>query len=521
MDAALRAGTISLADVADFRLGAMMVSPSTRQVTHGRDSITLEPRVLQVLVALAQADGRVVSREALFDRCWDGMIVGDNAINRVIARLRRLAEDTGCFVIETVPRVGYRLRPIETEPAEPPPLPAKANPPAVRDAGGTKRPFDRRWLLIGGMVALGAGGTALLWRPTGQSTATQERAAALVAKARIFSEVGVRSASDQAIRMLEEAVALDPASAQAWGALALALANHVWWAWEAEAEDFSARAREAAERAQAIDPDNADAALALVVRQNWFGRWTEHEHGLRAVIARHPDHPAAREKLVFLLCQAGRWLNGLALFEAAAGNARLPPLLCELYGTALAARDRRLEADRVLAEGVANWPSVPTLWSTRFEYLLSTGRLAEARAMVTDHVRIEFPQPTIPIDLGIDVTKALETRPGDALRAQAAAKVLAARENGAIWSPAATRLLMLLDEPGAALKVARAYLVGGTSPGGRVILPPTRFALRRTDFLFLPFMAPLRSLDGFADMAEAIGLAAHWRQTGTAPQMVA
>jgi TolB-like protein len=63
-----------------------------------------------VLVALARAEGCVLSRDDLIARCWDDMVVGDDAINRVIGKIRRLAEcrDAG-FLIETVARVGYRL----------------------------------------------------------------------------------------------------------------------------------------------------------------------------------------------------------------------------------------------------------------------------------------------------------------------------------------------------------------------------------------------------------------------------
>lgn len=66
---------------------------------------------MQVLVAFAAANNRVLSRDALIARCWDGRIVGDDAINRVIGRLRKLALDEGSnsFSIETINKVGYRL----------------------------------------------------------------------------------------------------------------------------------------------------------------------------------------------------------------------------------------------------------------------------------------------------------------------------------------------------------------------------------------------------------------------------
>jgi DNA-binding winged helix-turn-helix (wHTH) protein len=65
---------------------------------------------MQVLVALARADGGVVSQSELIDTCWSGRIVGEDAIYRCIVRLRALAATLeGAFCIETIARVGYRL----------------------------------------------------------------------------------------------------------------------------------------------------------------------------------------------------------------------------------------------------------------------------------------------------------------------------------------------------------------------------------------------------------------------------
>ena len=68
---------------------------------------------MQALVVLAQADGAVVSRDKLIERCWGGRIVGDDAINNCIGKVRALASLTPLptFEIETVSRVGYRLIP--------------------------------------------------------------------------------------------------------------------------------------------------------------------------------------------------------------------------------------------------------------------------------------------------------------------------------------------------------------------------------------------------------------------------
>lgn len=100
---------IVLANEPDFRLGGLQVSPGRRQIVAAAISETLQPRVMQVLVALAVRRGDVVSRDELMARCWGGFAVSDDAIHRCIARLRRLSENHGGFMLETIPRVGYRL----------------------------------------------------------------------------------------------------------------------------------------------------------------------------------------------------------------------------------------------------------------------------------------------------------------------------------------------------------------------------------------------------------------------------
>ncbi|MEA3016169.1 MAG: hypothetical protein QOI38_891 [Sphingomonadales bacterium] len=103
---------IILAAVPDFQIGGLQVRPARRQVCPVDGNCReLEPRIMQVLVALAQAGGEIVSRDELIEACWDGRIVGDDSINRCMVALRRLARsiDPPPFEIETVARVGYCL----------------------------------------------------------------------------------------------------------------------------------------------------------------------------------------------------------------------------------------------------------------------------------------------------------------------------------------------------------------------------------------------------------------------------
>jgi DNA-binding winged helix-turn-helix (wHTH) protein len=100
---------IDLASQPEFDVGPLRIRPAVREVKAGGETERLEPRVMQALVALAEEPGKVISREALLERCWDGRIVSDDAINRCMMKLRKVGAQHGAFSVEAIPRVGYRL----------------------------------------------------------------------------------------------------------------------------------------------------------------------------------------------------------------------------------------------------------------------------------------------------------------------------------------------------------------------------------------------------------------------------
>lgn len=99
------------AEQSDFVLGGLTVKPSRLLVQMGGLQREVQPRVMHVLAVLAQEKPEPVTREQLFERCWGGRIVSEDALNRCILQLRHLADTfSPCpFEIETIPRVGYRL----------------------------------------------------------------------------------------------------------------------------------------------------------------------------------------------------------------------------------------------------------------------------------------------------------------------------------------------------------------------------------------------------------------------------
>ncbi len=161
-------GRVQLAHQAAFSVGPIEVRPSTREVVWDGGREVLQPRVMQVLVALGLAGGEVVSRDDLIAQCWEGRIVSEDAINFVIGQVRKLATHTGGFRLETIVRVGYRL-------VAAPPSEGSTTPPAGRVARGEAsatqaqaKPDRRRVLMLSALGVAGAGlaasGGVMAWR---------------------------------------------------------------------------------------------------------------------------------------------------------------------------------------------------------------------------------------------------------------------------------------------------------------------------------------------------------------------
>ena len=101
---------IRLADLPVMRLGRLTIKPSTLEVSGPQGTVALEPRCMKVLVVFHENLGRTVSRDLLIERCWDGRIVTDGALNRCVAQIRRALSADPDLVIDTIPRVGYCLK---------------------------------------------------------------------------------------------------------------------------------------------------------------------------------------------------------------------------------------------------------------------------------------------------------------------------------------------------------------------------------------------------------------------------
>ncbi|MDH3759696.1 MAG: winged helix-turn-helix domain-containing protein [Gammaproteobacteria bacterium] len=107
------------------------MDPSTCQISQGEEIVKLEPKVMDLLVCMAEHPGEVLSRDELLDDVWQGTVVGYEALTNAVIKLRKAFGDDARHpsIIETYPKKGYRLiaevETTQTDRIDPSPLPER------------------------------------------------------------------------------------------------------------------------------------------------------------------------------------------------------------------------------------------------------------------------------------------------------------------------------------------------------------------------------------------------------------
>ncbi len=94
-----------------FEFGAYRLDSQNGMLFRGGERVALPPKVAELLVALMQAAGKVLTREELLQRLWPDTVVEEGSLTSHISLLRKAlgerpkAQD----FIETIPKRGYRF----------------------------------------------------------------------------------------------------------------------------------------------------------------------------------------------------------------------------------------------------------------------------------------------------------------------------------------------------------------------------------------------------------------------------
>lgn len=492
-----------------------------RRIRNGAREATLEPRVMQLLVALAKADGAVLTRDDLIAQCWGGRIVSDDAINRAVAKLREVATGfDGGFQVITIAKVGYRL---DWERGEPPAtlaVAAKQQPEAapVARAPAAHSPSRRRLVLaaLGGVGAIAVPITLVAMRRDPSAM----RADDLIAQSEQLMRLGMPDEDIQGAGFLEAAVEIAPRNARAWGCLALARQRIAEYAPPERIGAAVQGVQAAARRALALDPHQIDALAALAMLPPVFGDWLNAENRLADVLRRDAEHFPTRDARDFLLMGVGRTHESARNRISYAGTEPLHAVMQYRLVYAYWVIGQIARADQTADRALHLWPRHPACWLARFYTLAFTGRGDRAAALVDD----EATRPPFPGSL-LEVLRQTAT----ALHSKSARDT--ARASDSVWrslsegpSAAINAILCLaaLQQLDRAFAVCDAYLLEqgpllanvGWRPGQASINDQRR---RKTHMLFIPVTAPLRADPRFEVLMQRIGLADYWRARDISP----
>ena len=97
--------------LADFQVGDCLVRPSLNEIVKGARRIHVEPKSIDVLVALARKGRELSLKRELIETVWGESYVSDEVLTHAIWELRKALGDNASSptYIQTIPKRGYRL----------------------------------------------------------------------------------------------------------------------------------------------------------------------------------------------------------------------------------------------------------------------------------------------------------------------------------------------------------------------------------------------------------------------------
>ena len=106
----------------EFQVGGWRVQPGRNRIVRAGQARRLEPRVMDLLVYLAERHGEVLSSNDILRDVWPHQYVTDSALLTAISALRKALGDSARkpTFVQTVPKRGYRLIAARNKPVQKP-----------------------------------------------------------------------------------------------------------------------------------------------------------------------------------------------------------------------------------------------------------------------------------------------------------------------------------------------------------------------------------------------------------------
>src|SRR5437763_4300164 len=93
-----------------FDFGPFRLEPARGTLLRDGRTVPLPPKIFEMLVRLVEADGRLVTKDALLAAIWPDTFVEEGSLTYTVSMLRKLlGDDASTGYIVTVPKRGYRF----------------------------------------------------------------------------------------------------------------------------------------------------------------------------------------------------------------------------------------------------------------------------------------------------------------------------------------------------------------------------------------------------------------------------
>lgn len=330
-----------------FGVGGWTFDPAGSRLGREGEEIHLEPRLSDMLSHFVRSPGRVISKEELLNKVWQGRALDGAAVARAVAELRKALGDTAHAprYIETIPKRGYRL---------------------VAKVSRGKRLWPRTVLLVASVTLLSL---ALLFLKSrladesdsdrlesslaAQGTSSEEALHAYRLAAQAL-EAGGKANNEGAVVHLTRALDLEPDFAIARAALAEAYSIRATW--YGVDGDWAGAALVEASRAVALAPELPESHRALGFALSTNLRFGEAEVSYRRALELRPQDDEITFRLGEILSYRGEWPEALSVLSNLGPNSTASSSPnCEI-GALLFGLDYTLEAHARLEAALVMHP---------------------------------------------------------------------------------------------------------------------------------------------------------------------
>jgi DNA-binding winged helix-turn-helix (wHTH) protein/tetratricopeptide (TPR) repeat protein len=312
------------------------------------DELKLEPKVLALIVLLAENRDRMLTKEELLSELWGKEYISESVLPRCVHHARAALGDSSQSprFIKTVHGRGYRFADdvvVEVDAATTAPATATVASPSsllAHDAPQQSRAVRWRSLAFVGLLALAAlvfvpwdrrpgqksvarGGANVAPSPppaSGFGTATAAPVAELVGRQlasrnddatfQFFTNIGLQRRliascgdADSAVKVIEDALAKDPGYAPAWLGLGVARYAQVWAC--GLGGERTGEALAAFDRAVELAPERTEAAMARATILATLGQTDAAYELCQRYLAAHPENPNVLYNTQYVLRYAG------------------------------------------------------------------------------------------------------------------------------------------------------------------------------------------------------------------------